>query len=127
MHANKRHAEQFMLAGEIYGLVGLKDTTTGDTLCDPDFQIVYERMVVSAAGACRGRSSRRTRLTKKNWRRRLQRLCDEDPTCRVAIDGETGQRLISGMGELHVEILVDRLIREFNVGCPCREPAGFVP
>jgi len=115
MHANKRHAELKMHAGEIYGLVGLKDTTTGDTLCDPDFPIVYERMEFPQPVLSRAIEPKNTgddnRLATA-----LARLCDEDPTCQVTFDAETGQRLISGMGELHVEILVDRLIREFNVG-----------
>jgi len=115
MHANKRHAEQKMHAGEIYGLVGLKDTSTGDTLCDPDFQIVYERMEFPQPVLSRAIEPKSTGDEEK-LTGALARLCDEDPTCRVTIDAETGQRLISGMGELHVEILVDRLIREFNVG-----------
>jgi elongation factor G len=121
MHANKRHAEQFMLAGEIYGLVGLKETTTGDTLCDPDFQIVYERMEFPQPVLSRAIEPKNTGDEEK-LTQALQRLCDEDPTCRVAIDGETGQRLISGMGELHVEVLVDRLIREFNTGVHVGNP-----
>jgi elongation factor G len=115
MHANKRHAEQKMYAGEIYGLVGLKETATGDTLCDPDFPIVYERMEFPQPVISRAIEPKSTGDEEK-LAVALARLCDEDPTCRVAIDPETGQRLISGMGELHVEILVDRLIREFNVG-----------
>jgi elongation factor G len=115
MHANKRHAEQKMHVGEIYGLVGLKDTSTGDTLCDPDFPIVYERMEFPQPVLSRAIEPKSTGDEDK-LAAALVRLCDEDPTCRVTIDPETGQRLISGMGELHVEILVDRLIREFNVG-----------
>ncbi|MBN2037151.1 MAG: elongation factor G, partial [Chitinispirillaceae bacterium] len=114
MHANKRHAEQAMHAGEIYALVGLKDTTTGDTLCDPDFQIVFERMEFPLPVLSRSIEPKST-VDEERLVAALNRLCDEDPTCRVKIDSETGQRLISGMGELHVEILVDRLVREFNV------------
>jgi elongation factor G len=121
MHANKRHAEQFMCAGEIYGLVGLKDTTTGDTLCDPDFQIVYERMDFPATVISRSIEPKST-ADEEKLVQALNRLCDEDPTCTVKIDSETGQRLISGMGELHVEILVDRLIREFNVNVHVGNP-----
>jgi elongation factor G len=121
MHANKRHAEQFMHAGEIYGLVGLKETTTGDSLCDPDFQIVYERMEFPQTVLSRSIEPKNT-ADEEKLSQALQRLCDEDPTCQVKIDGETGQRLISGMGELHVEILVDRLIREFNVGVHVGNP-----
>jgi elongation factor G len=121
MHANKRHAEQFMHAGEIYGLVGLKDTTTGDSLCDPDFQIVYERMEFPAPVLSRSIEPKST-VDEEKLTQALSRLCDEDPTCTVKIDSETGQRLISGMGELHVEILVDRLIREFNVNVHVGNP-----
>jgi len=121
MHANKRHAEQFMLAGEIYGLVGLKETTTGDTLCDPDFQIVYERMEFPEPVLSRAIEPKNT-ADEEKLTQALQRLCDEDPTCQVKTDSETGQRLISGMGELHVEVLVDRLIREFNTGVHVGNP-----
>jgi elongation factor G len=121
MHANKRHAEQFMHAGGIYGLVGLKDTTTGDTLCDPDFQVVYERMEFPTPVLSRSIEPKST-VDEEKLVQALSRLCDEDPTCTVKIDSETGQRLISGMGELHVEILVDRLIREFNVGVHVGNP-----
>jgi elongation factor G len=121
MHANKRHAEQSMLPGEIYGLVGLKATTTGDTLCDPDFQIVYERMEFPQPVLSRSIEPKST-VDEEKLAAALQRLCDEDPTCRVTVDSETGQRLISGMGELHVEILVDRLIREFNTGVHVGNP-----
>ncbi|MBN1128962.1 MAG: elongation factor G, partial [Chitinispirillaceae bacterium] len=121
MHANKRHAEQFMHAGEIYGLVGLKDSTTGDTLCDPDFPIVYERMEFPLPVLSRSIEPKST-VDEEKLAQALLRLCDEDPTCTVMVDSETGQRLISGMGELHVEILVDRLIREFNVGVHVGNP-----
>jgi elongation factor G len=121
MHANKRHAEQFMHAGEIYGLVGLKETTTGDSLCDPDFPVVFERMSFPLPVLSRSIEPKST-VDEEKLSQALARLCDEDPTCRVAIDSETGQRLISGMGELHVEILVDRLIREFNVGVHVGNP-----
>jgi len=121
MHANKRHAEQSMLAGEIYGLVGLKETTTGDTLCDADFPIVFERMEFPQPVLSRAIEPKNT-VDEEKLAQALQRLCDEDPTCRVTVDSETGQRLISGMGELHVEILVDRLIREFNVGVHVGNP-----
>jgi elongation factor G len=121
MHANKRHAEQGMQAGEIYGLVGLKETTTGDTLCDADFPVVYEQMEFPQPVLSRAIEPKNTGDEEK-LAQALQRLCDEDPTCRVAVDSETGQRLISGMGELHVEILVDRLIREFSVAVHVGNP-----
>lgn len=115
MHSNKRHAEQVMQVGDIIALVGLKDTTTGDTLCDQDFQIIYEKMTFPEPVLSRSIEPKST-VDEEKLEVALERLSDEDPTCRITVDPETGQRLISGMGELHLEILVDRLIREFNVG-----------
>lgn len=115
MHSNKRHAEQIMRVGDIVALVGLKDTTTGDTLCDQDFQIVYEKMTFPEPVLSRSIEPKST-VDEEKLVTALERLSDEDPTCRISIDSETGQRLIAGMGELHLEILVDRLIREFNIG-----------
>lgn len=115
MHSNKRHAEQNMQVGDIVGLVGLKDTTTGDTICDVDFPIVYEKMNFPEPVLSRSIEPKST-VDEEKLNLTLQRLSDEDPTCRVSVDTETGQRLISGMGELHLEILVDRLVREFNIG-----------
>jgi len=115
MHSNKRHAEQSMQVGDIVGLVGLKDTTTGDTICDPDFPIVFEKMVFPEPVLSRSIEPKST-VDEEKLNSALQRLADEDPTCRISVDNETGQRLISGMGELHLEILVDRLVREFNIG-----------
>jgi len=114
MHSNKRHAEQFMQVGDIIAVVGLKDTTTGDTICDPAFPIVYEKMVYPEPVLERGIEPKTT-ADEEKLVAALKSLSDEDPTCRVNIDSETGQRLIHGMGELHLEILIDRLIREFNV------------
>jgi elongation factor G len=121
MHSNKRHAEQTMDAGEIYGIVGLKQTSTGDTLCDPDFRIVYEKMAFPEPVLFRSIEPK-SNADEEKLVTALARLCDEDPTCQVNTDGETGQRLIAGMGELHVEILVDRLVREFNVGVHVGNP-----
>jgi len=121
MHSNKRHAENGMEAGDIVGLVGLKDTTTGDTVCDPDFPIIFERMVFPDPVLSRSIEPKST-ADEEKLNQALERLADEDPTCRVRVDGETGQRLISGMGELHVEILVDRLVKEFNVGVHVGKP-----
>jgi elongation factor G len=121
MHANKRHAEQSMQPGGIYGVVGLKETTTGDTLCNADYPVVYERMEFPQPVLSRAIEPRNT-ADEEKLTLALGRLCDEDPTCRVTIDSETGQRLISGMGELHVEILVDRLIREFSVAVHVGNP-----
>ncbi len=121
MHSNKRHAENSMEAGDIVGLVGLKDTTTGDTICDPDFPIIFEQMTFPDPVLSRSIEPKST-ADEEKLNLALERLADEDPTCRVRVDGETGQRLISGMGELHVEILVDRLIKEFNVGVYVGKP-----
>ncbi len=121
MHSNKRHAEQNMQAGDIVALVGLKTTTTGDTLCDPDFRIVYEKMVFPDTVLSRSIEPKST-VDEEKLNSALDRLADEDPTCLVTTDSETGQKLISGMGELHVEILIDRLVREFNVGVYVGKP-----
>ncbi|MDR2694729.1 MAG: elongation factor G [Chitinispirillales bacterium] len=121
MHSNKRHAENGMEAGDIVGLVGLKDTATGDTICDPDFPIIFEQMTFPDPVLSRSIEPKST-ADEEKLNLALERLVDEDPTCRVRVDGETGQRLISGMGELHVEILVDRLVKEFNVGVYVGKP-----
>ena len=121
MHSNKRHAEQMMQAGDIVALVGFKDTTTGDTICNPDFPIVFEQMVFPEPVLSMSIEPRST-ADEEKLNGALVRLTDEDPTCRISIDSETGQRLISGMGELHLEILVDRLVREFNIGVHVGNP-----
>jgi elongation factor G len=121
MHSNKRHAENGMEAGDIVGLVGLKDTTTGDTICDPDFPIIFEQMTFPDSVLSRSIEPKST-ADEEKLNLALERLVDEDPTCRVRVDSETGQRLISGMGELHVEILVDRLVKEFNVDVHVGKP-----
>ncbi len=114
MHSNHRKPVQKISAGEILALVGLKNTSTGDTLCDYNNQISYEKMsfpkpVISV------RVEPKSATGEEKMLAALERLADEDPTCTVGIDKETGQRLISGMGELHLEVLIDRLKREFNV------------
>ncbi|MBN1602526.1 MAG: elongation factor G [Chitinispirillaceae bacterium] len=121
MHSNKRHAEQFLQAGDIVALVGLKETTTGDTITNLDFPIIYEKMSFPEPVLSRSIEPKST-VDESKLEEALRRLCDEDPTCKINVDSETGQRLISGMGELHVEILVDRLIREFNVGVHVGNP-----
>ncbi len=121
MHANKREEVECVTAGDIAGAVGLKFTTTGDTLCDPGHPIVLESMdfpapVISVA------IEPKTKADEEKLGLALSRLALEDPTFKVAVDEETSQTLISGMGELHLEIIVDRLLREFkieaNVGKP---------
>ena len=121
MHANKREEIKEIYAGEIAAAVGLKSTTTGDTLCDEEHPIVLEMMkfpepVISMA------IEPKTKQDQEKLGLSLQRLMREDPSFRVSSDSETGETIISGMGELHLEIIVDRLVREFkvvaNVGKP---------
>ncbi len=121
MHSNKRHAEQFLQVGDIVALVGLKDTSTGDTICDPGFPIVFEKMVFPDPVLERSIEPKST-ADEEKLVSALKSLSDEDPTCRININSETGQRLLYGMGELHLEILIDRLIREFNVGVYVGKP-----
>ena len=121
MHANTREEISEVYAGDIASAVGLKDTTTGDTLCDPDHPIILESMefpepVIHVA------IEPKSKAAQEKMGVALQRLSEEDPTFRVRTDEETGQTIIGGMGELHLEIIVDRLLREFkveaNVGAP---------
>ena len=121
MHADHREDIQTVYAGDIAAVVGLKNTFTGDTLCDPDHPIVLETInfpepVISVA------IEPKTKQDQDKMGVALVRLAEEDPTFRVRTDHETGQTIISGMGELHLEIIVDRMMREFkveaNVGRP---------
>jgi len=121
MHANKREDIKEVYAGDIAAAVGLRDTTTGDTLCDENKPIVLERMefpdpVISIA------IEPKTKADQEKLGGALQRLASEDPSFRVSSDAETGQTLISGMGELHLEIIVDRLMREFKVDANVGKP-----
>jgi elongation factor G len=121
MHANKENPVENMTAGHIYAVIGLKDTTTGDTLCDPDNQVVLESMsfpepVISVA------IEPKTKADQEKLGTAIQKLAEEDPTFRVEQDQETGQTVISGMGELHLDILVDRMRREFNVEANVGKP-----
>jgi elongation factor G len=114
MHANKREERSTAAAGEIIAVQGLKQTTTGDTLCDPASPVILESMafpepVIDVA------IEPKTKVDQEKLSTAIQRLAEEDPTFRVRNDEETGQTVISGMGELHLDILVDRLRREFNV------------
>ncbi|WP_071027939.1 elongation factor G [Peptoniphilus raoultii] len=114
MHANKRNEINEIYAGEIAAAVGLKDTTTGDTLCDEKEQVILENMefpepVISVA------IEPKTKASQDKMAIALQKLAEEDPTFRTYTDEETGQTIISGMGELHLDIIVDRLLREFKV------------
>ena len=114
MHANKREEVDSVSAGDIAAAVGLKDTTTGDTLCDINNPIILEKMefpepVISVA------IEPKTKASQEKMSVALQKLAEEDPTFRTYTDEETGQTIIAGMGELHLEIIVDRLLREFKV------------
>ena len=121
MHANKREEIKDVYAGDIAAAVGLRDTTTGDTLCDENRPVVLERMqfpdpVISIA------IEPKTKADQERLGGSLQKLATEDPSFRVSSDAETGQTLISGMGELHLEIIVDRLLREFKVDANVGKP-----
>ena len=121
MHANKREEMQAVYAGDIAAAIGLKNLSTGDTLCDPKAHIILENMVfplpvMSIAVEPRTQSD----IDKLNLA--LSKLAEEDPTFKVHQDSETGQTLLSGMGELHLEIIVDRLVREFNVSANVGNP-----
>ena len=121
MHANKREEITEVAAGDIAAVVGLKDTRTGDTLCDPNRPIVLESMdfpepVIAVA------IEPKTKADEEKLGLSLQRLALEDPTFKVKVDEETSQTLISGMGELHLEIIVDRLLREFKVEANVGKP-----
>lgn len=121
MHANHREEIEQVYSGDIAAAVGLKDTTTGDTLCDEKNEIILESMVfpdpvISVA------VEPKTKADQEKMGIALQKLAEEDPTFRVHTDPETSQTIISGMGELHLDIIVDRLLREFKVGCTVGNP-----
>ena len=121
MHANHREDREGIYAGELAAVVGLKVTSTGDTLCDQSQPIILESMVFPEP-VIRVAIEPKTKADEDKLSVSLQRLADEDPTFRVQSDEETGQTIISGMGELHLEIIVDRLLREFNVEANVGKP-----
>jgi elongation factor G len=121
MHANHREERQGVGAGQIVAVMGLKDTTTGDTLCDPSAPVILESMnfpapVISVA------IEPKTKADQEKLSGAIQRLAEEDPTFQVRNDEETGQTIISGMGELHLDVLVDRMRREFRVEANVGKP-----
>ncbi len=121
MHANKREEVKEIYAGDIAAIVGLKGTTTGDTLCDPENPIILENIefpepVISIA------IEPKTKADQEKMALSLRKLAEEDPTFRIKGDIETGQTIISGMGELHLEVLVNRMLREFNVEANVGKP-----
>lgn len=122
MHSNKREDVQEANAGDIVAIIGMRATTTGDTLCDTKHPLILEEMsfpapVVSVS------IEPKTKADQEKLTDALTKLADEDPTFQVKYDDETGQTIISGMGELHLEILVDRLMREFSVGASVGRPS----
>ncbi|MGD1171801.1 elongation factor G [Mycobacterium seoulense] len=121
MHSNKENPVETASAGHIYAVIGLKDTTTGDTLCDPNDQVVLESMtfpdpVIEVA------IEPKTKSDQEKLSLSIQKLAEEDPTFKVHQDAETGQTVIGGMGELHLDILVDRMRREFKVEANVGKP-----
>ncbi|AUJ33479.1 elongation factor G [Vibrio vulnificus] len=121
MHANKREEIKEVRAGDIAAAIGLKDVTTGDTLCNSDHKVILERMefpepVIQIA------VEPRSKTDQEKMGIALGKLAAEDPSFRVETDAETGQTLISGMGELHLDIIVDRMKREFSVDCNVGKP-----
>ncbi len=121
MHANRQEDIKAVYAGDIAALVGLKHTFTGDTLCDPSAPIILESIgfpepVISVA------IEPRTQVDEDKMKDALARLAEEDPTFQVRVDKDTAQTLISGMGELHLEVLVDRMLREFRVSANVGKP-----
>jgi elongation factor G len=114
MHANKREERPTAIAGQIVAVMGLKGTSTGDTLCDPSKQVILESMTFPAP-VINVAIEPKTKGDQDKLGTAIQRLAEEDPTFQVRTDEETGQTIISGMGELHLEILVDRMRREFHV------------
>jgi elongation factor G len=121
MHANHQVDIEAVYAGDIAAVIGLKDTFTGDTLCDPKSPIILESIkfpepVISVA------IEPRTQSDEEKIRGALARLAEEDPTFQVRVEKDTGQTLISGMGELHLEVLVDRMLREFRVSANVGKP-----
>ena len=121
MHANKREEIEEVRAGDIAAVIGLRDTRTGDTLCDEKDAIILEAMrfpepVIDVA------IEPKTKADQDKLGGALQKLAEEDPTFRVHVDHDTGQTIISGMGELHLEIIVDRMMREFKVDANVGRP-----
>jgi len=121
MHANHREEVQEVHAGDIAAAVGLKDTTTGDTLCDQDNPVILESMVFPEP-VIQVAIEPRTKAGQEKMSSALVKLAEEDPTFRTYTDQETGQTIIAGMGELHLDIIVDRMLREFKVEANVGKP-----
>jgi len=121
MHANKENPVDGVTAGHIYAVIGLKDTTTGDTLSDPNDQVILESMTFPAP-VIEVAIEPKTKADQEKLGTAIQKLAEEDPTFRTEQNPETGQTIIKGMGELHLDILVDRMKREFNVEANVGKP-----
>ncbi len=121
MHANHREDKDVVFTGDIVAVVGLKQTLTGDTLCDPTNPVLLEEMVFPTP-VIDVAIEPKSKVDSDKLGNGLQKLSEEDPTFRVHTDEDTGQTIISGMGELHLEVLVDRLLREFKVGANVGKP-----
>ena len=121
MHANHREDLQQIYTGDIAAAVGLKNTTTGDTLCDEKNPIILESMEFPDP-VIRVAIEPKTKAGQEKMAIALQKLAEEDPTFKTYTDEETGQTIIAGMGELHLEIIVDRLLREFKVEANVGKP-----
>ncbi|WP_245944146.1 EF-Tu/IF-2/RF-3 family GTPase, partial [Acuticoccus kandeliae] len=121
MHSNKENPVDEAVAGHIYAVIGLKDTTTGDTLCDPQNPIVLESMtfpdpVIQVA------VEPKSKADQEKLSLAIQKLAEEDPTFQVSLDDETGQTIIAGMGELHLEVLVNRMKSDYKVEANIGKP-----
>ena len=114
MHANHRSEQEMLYAGDIAGIVGFRDTTTGDTICDQNHEIILESMEFPDP-VIRVAIEPKTKAGQEKMGLALQKLAEEDPTFKTYTDDQTGQTIIAGMGELHLEIIVDRLLREYKV------------
>jgi elongation factor G len=121
MHANKREEIQEILAGDICAAVGLRTVSTGDTICDDEHPIVLESITFPTP-VIQLAVEPKTKADQEKLGVAIQKLAQEDPTFRVSTDPETGQTILSGMGELHLEIIVDRMMREFGVGANVGKP-----
>jgi elongation factor G len=121
MHANHREEIEEVYAGDIAAAVGLKETFTGDTLTDPDHPVILESMTFPEP-VIEVKIEPKTKMDQDKMGLALQRLAEEDPTFRVKTDPESGETLIAGMGELHLDVLVDRMVREFKVAANIGKP-----
>src|SRR6185312_6104778 len=121
MHANKREDIQEILAGDICAAVGLKTISTGDTICDETNPVILERIDFPAP-VIQLAVEPKTKADQEKLGMAIAKLAQEDPTLHVSTDPDTGQTILAGMGELHLEIIVDRMKREFNVGANVGKP-----